>query len=201
MKEKMIIEGYAIVYNTKTFLYEYGSVKYYEVIDPRALNNCDISNVSLRYNHSDQVFIAAATRNKTLQLTNDSKGLKVNAELVNTSAGRDLYEMVKTGLINKMSFAFYVGIDEWDVQKKQVTRIVKEIRKLVDVSCVDFPAYPTTSVYALDETRSKDLQEMNEIRKKIKEGELNFEKERFKRQSEQKELDFIKQSIKNKYKA
>lgn len=201
MKEKMIIEGYAIVYNTKTLLYEYGGVKYYEVIDPRALTNCDISNVSLRYNHSDQIYIAAATRNKTLQLTNDLKGLKVNAELVDTSAGRDLYEMVKTGLINKMSFAFCVGKDEWDVQKKQVTRIVKEITKLVDVSCVDFPAYPTTSVYALDEKRSKELEEMNEIRKKIKEGELNYEREQFKKHSEQREIEFLKQSIKNKYKA
>ena len=76
--ENMIVEGYAVVFDNTTDL---GWSK--EVIDRNAFNGCDMSDVSMKYNHEDNVLIMARTRNNSLQLIIDDKGLKIRAELIN----------------------------------------------------------------------------------------------------------------------
>jgi hypothetical protein len=66
------------------------------------------------------------------------------AELANTTAGRDLYELIKRGDIDKMSFAFTVSKDEYDIETR--TRRILAIDKIFDVTAVDTPAYETTSL-------------------------------------------------------
>jgi HK97 family phage prohead protease len=140
----MYIEGYAVVFNQRTILYEYDGLKFYEIIDRAALDGADLENVSFKYNHSDVVMILAGTRNGSLALTVDNKGLHIRAKLADTTAGRDLFELIKSRLINKMSFSFIVAEDSYD--KDTRTRTVKRIKRLVDVSAVDLPAYPQTSL-------------------------------------------------------
>lgn len=156
--ETMIIEGYAIVFNEKTMLYEVDGIKFYEVIDSRALQGTDLSDVLLKYNHSDEVFVLAGVRNGSLQLIRDYKGLKVRAEIANISAGRDLFELIRTRLLDKMSFAFTVAEEDYDKDKR--LRTIKRIKKLWDCAVVSVPAYPQTSVSILrDETRIKDFKD------------------------------------------
>lgn len=138
------VQGYAIVFNQRTMLYEIDGIKFFETIEPSALTGADLSNVSLRYNHSDQIMILAGTRNGTLRLAVDSKGLWIRAKLADTTAGRDLYELIKTRLISKMSFSFIAAADDYDTATR--TRTIKKIKRLVDVSAVDDPAYPQTSL-------------------------------------------------------
>ena len=71
-EEKMIVEGYAVVFDSITDL---GWSK--EVIDRNAFNGCDMSDVCMKYNHEDNVLIMARTRNNSLQLIIDDRGLKV----------------------------------------------------------------------------------------------------------------------------
>lgn len=142
---EMIVEGYAIRFNEPA-IFTLNGVEYREIIDPRALDKTDMSDVPLKYNHSDHVMIMARTRNKTLQLIKDERGLKIRAKLANTTAGRDLYELIKRGDIDKMSFAFTVRKDDYD--KETRTRTILDIEKIFDVSAVDLPAYDTTSIYA-----------------------------------------------------
>lgn len=142
---EMIVEGYAIRFNEPA-IFRLNDVEYREIIAPTALDNTDMSDVPLKYNHSDNIMIMARTRNKTLQLIKDEKGLKIRAKLANTTAGRDLYELIKRGDIDKMSFAFTVRKDKYD--KETRTRTILDIEKIFDVSAVDMPAYDTTSIYA-----------------------------------------------------
>ncbi|MFV9511812.1 HK97 family phage prohead protease [Tepidibacillus sp. LV47] len=144
-ENRMIVEGYAIRFNEPA-VFTLDGVEYREIIDPHALDNTDMSDVPFKYNHSDNVMIMARTRNKTLQLIRDEQGLKVVAELANTTAGRDLYELIKRGDVDKMSFAFTVRSDKYDRETR--TRTILDIEKLFDVSAVDMPAYDTTSIYA-----------------------------------------------------
>lgn len=144
-ENKMIVEGYAIRFNEPA-VFKMGDLEYREIIDTGALDNTDMRDVPFKYNHSDDVMIMARTRNKTLQLIRDEQGLKVVAELANTSSGRDLYELIKRGDIDKMSFAFTVRSDKYDRETR--TRTILEIDKLFDVSAVDMPAYDTTSIFA-----------------------------------------------------
>jgi hypothetical protein len=126
--ETMLIEGYAIVFNERTLLYEYEGVKFYEIIDSGALQGADLSDVLLKYNHSDEVFVLAGVKNGSIQLIPDYRGLKIRAELANISAGRDSFELIRTRLLDKMSFAFTIAEEAYDKDTK--TRIIKRIKKL-----------------------------------------------------------------------
>jgi len=141
--QKMLIQGYAIRFNEPA-VFDVDGVEYREVIDPRALDKTDMRDVPLRYNHSDNVMVMARTRNKTLQLIKDDEGLRILADLANTTAGRDLYELIKRGDVDKMSFAFTVARDDYDVETR--TRRILAVDKIFDVSAVDSPAYETTSI-------------------------------------------------------
>ena len=141
----MIVEGYAAVFETETDL---GWCK--EIISRDAFNNCNMSDCVLKYNHNDNCLILARTRNKSLELTVDNKGLKIKANLIDTTQNRDIYKMIKAGLLDKMSFAFSVRKQEWDYEND--VRRITEISQLFDVSVVDVPAYETTEIYA----RSKE---------------------------------------------
>jgi HK97 family phage prohead protease len=173
-ENKMLIEGYAITFD-KPATHQYGSRKFTEIIKKGALDKTDMKDVPMRYNHNDNVMIMARTRNKSLKLTVDEKGLKVEADLLDTQSNRDLYKAIKEGLIDKMSFAFNVadGGDTWTFGEKETTREVNNIAKLWDVSVVDTPFYDSTSVY----TRSFELLESEERRlESLREVELLKEK-------------------------
>lgn len=151
-ENKMIVEGYAVRFNETTLIgdKEWG---WYEVIDPHALDQANMKDVPLKYQHGDTKGVLARTRNKSLTLTIDDKGLKIRAELIDTQDNIDIYKSIKAGLLYQMSFAFDVLDEEIDRNTNPVTRKIKEIGTLYDVSVVDFGAYPTTSIYA----RSKEI--------------------------------------------
>lgn len=163
--EDMIVEGYAVVFESVTDL---GWCK--EVIDINAFSNCNMQDVCMKYNHLDTYPIMARTRNKSLELIVDDKGLKIRAKLVPTQANRDIYTLIQNGTLDKMSYAFTVSKDEWNYEID--TRRILEIDKLFDVSVVDVPAYDTTEIYA----RSKEkFEKEKENYRKIK-----LEKEKLK---------------------
>src|SRR5690606_31432026 len=143
---EMIVEGRAIVYESPTVLFEIDGVRYYEVIARGALESADLRDVPFKYNHSDNVMVMARTRNKTLELIPDDQGLLVRAKLANTTAGRDLYELIKRGDVDKMSFAFTVAEDSYDRETR--TRKIIQIKRIWDVSAVDTPAYQDTYISA-----------------------------------------------------
>ena len=144
----LILEGYPIVWDTRTLIgnEEYG---FYESIDRHALDGTDMSDVPLRYNHNNVTYILARVRNKSLTLTPDEKGLFMRAKLQgDVQVHRDAYNMVKSGLLDKMSFGFNVTKQTVDNRGTIPSRHVEGIGRLFDVSIVDFPAYDATSVYA-----------------------------------------------------
>lgn len=143
---ELLVEGRAIVYDSPTLLWEYDGVKYYEEVARGALDEADIKDVPFKYNHSDNVMVMARTRNNTLQLTIDDQGLWVRAQLANTSGGRDLYELVRRGDVDKMSFMFTVLEESYNT--KTHTRTITKFKRIWDVSAVDTPAYPDTSLSA-----------------------------------------------------
>ena len=160
-EDKMIVEGYAITFNSPA------THGYTEIISDRALDNTDMSDVPLKYNHEDSHLIMARTRNKSLELKKDDKGLFIRAELIDTQSNKDIYKSIKAGLIDKMSFAFTTRGDEYDYDTD--TRTITDIDKLYDVSVVDMPFYDSTSVYARNEndeflTRRKELRKEHEAK-------------------------------------
>ncbi len=148
--EEYVVEGYATTYDQAYTLYDDGEYELREVVDPKAFDECDMSDVIMQYDHEGRVF--ARNKNGTLSLASDEHGLRITARLGGTEIGRQLYQEIKGGYTDKMSFAFVVSNDKREQEKVDgkviVTRRITGIRKLYDVSAVSMPANDTTSINA-----------------------------------------------------
>ncbi len=149
---EMIVEGYATTFNQPYLLYDWRDYKVMEQIHPDAFKDCDMTDVIMQYDHEGRVF--ARNKNGTLTLSVDTTGLKVTADLSGTDLGRQLYQEIKGGYTDKMSFGFTVAEDQRvsvvDREKnvETVTRTITKIKKLYDVSAVSIPANDGTSISA-----------------------------------------------------
>lgn len=167
-EEKMEIKGYAVVFNSPE---TYG---YTEVISDKALDEADMSDVVLRYNHNDNFMVLARTRNNSLKLKKDEKGLFMEATLQdNITEHRNIFNAIDSGLIDKQSFAFTVEDDEYDYETD--TRTITKIGKLFDVSVVDQPFYNATDVSVASKNddfleRRKELRKQHEEKKALEEA-------------------------------
>ena len=148
-EERKIVTGYASTFNEPYTLYEDDDWRFEEVVDSRAFENTDMSDVIMQYDHKGRVF--ARISNDTLTVVPDEKGLLIEANLGGTELGRQLFEEIKGGYTNKMSFGFTVDGEEVRDMKaadgKALTlRRITSVRKLYDVSAVSLPANDATSI-------------------------------------------------------
>lgn len=148
-QEEMVVRGYASTFNEPYTLFEFEGEKYMEQVDPAAFTSADMSDVIFQYNHEGRVF--ARQSNGTLRVETDDHGLAIEADLGGTDIGRGLYEEIKGGYTDKMSFGFRVNADRWEdrVAENGDTihlRTITEIGKVYDVSAVSIPANDATSI-------------------------------------------------------
>ena len=148
-EERKVVTGYASTFNEPYTLYENDDWRFDEVVDARAFDNTDMSDVIMQYDHEGRVF--ARMSNNTLTVTPDEKGLLIEADLGGTELGRQLFEEIRGGYTNKMSFGFTVdGEEVRDTKapdgKALTVRTITSVRKLYDVSAVSLPANDATSI-------------------------------------------------------
>ena len=148
-EERKVVTGYASTFNEPYTLYEDDDWRFNEVVDARAFDNTDMSDVIMQYDHEGRVF--ARMSNNTLTVIPDERGLLIEADLGGTELGRQLFEEIRGGYTNKMSFGFTVDgeeiLDKKDVDGKDLTvRTITSVRKLYDVSAVSLPANDATSI-------------------------------------------------------
>lgn len=147
-----VVTGYATTFDEPYLLYDMGDYRVMEQVSRSAFAECDMSDVIMQYNHEGRVF--ARNKNNTLRLDVDDNGLKITADLGGTEIGRQLYDEIKGGYTDKMSFGFRVGEDtrtetyDADANKTTVLRTITRISKLYDVSAVSIPANDATSISA-----------------------------------------------------
>lgn len=141
---EMYVEGYALVFDSPTVLFESDGMEYREQICRGALDGAQMADVIFNYNHGGRVM--ARTRNDTLTLAIDEKGLFVRARLDGTEEGRRMFDEIRGGYIDKMSFRFTISEESYDRENRQWN--VRKIKRLYDVSAVDIPAYDDTSIAA-----------------------------------------------------
>ena len=149
--EARIVEGYATTFNQPYELWRDGpDYIFQEQVDRGAFDKTDMSDVIMQYDHEGRVF--ARTSNGTLELRTDDHGLHIRADLSGTEIGRQLYEEIKGGYTDKMSFGFTVDADERLITEEAgvvtILRTIKSIGKLYDVSAVSLPANNATEISA-----------------------------------------------------
>lgn len=146
-KDDYVVTGYATTFDQPYVLYHYDEDHVVEEqVDRNAFDNTDKSDVIMQYDHQGRVF--ARQTNDTLKLTVDDHGLFIEAYLGGTEIGRNLFEEIKGGYTNKMSFGFTVTDDDFAETEKGYLRTIKAIGKLYDVSAVSIPANDFTEISA-----------------------------------------------------
>jgi HK97 family phage prohead protease len=130
--------GYAAVFNEPSL-----PLPFTEIVQPGAFKRSlqSRNRMMLLWNH-DTSNPLASTRNGSLQMVEDARGLKVTATLPDTTLGRDIAELVRTGVVDAMSFGFSVKRDSWSADGN--TRYLEDV-SLYEVSLVSTPAYEQTS--------------------------------------------------------
>lgn len=86
------------------------------------------------------------TRDGSLRLREDARGLAFELDVPQTSQGRDLVALASRGTVRGVSFAFRGAKDTWHRDGAGLVRTVHEIRGLADVSPTHMPAYAETTL-------------------------------------------------------
>lgn len=149
-EDEKLVRGYATTFNQPYLLWSDSSFQLWEQVDKDAFSKTDMKDVIMQYDHEGRVF--ARVSNNTLALRSDEHGLLIEANLGGTQIGRELYEEIKGGYTNKMSFGFTVRGDSWEKRTEDgveiSTRTITDIGKLYDVSAVSIPANDATEISA-----------------------------------------------------
>lgn len=143
----MIVAGY--VNKTEQYSEELGVVKRFREKIARGAFKRAIERASgdidFLADHNPDL-VLASTKNDTLKLEEDDEGLRMEARIINTSVGRDWFEMISSGLITNMSFGFSVIEDAWNVIEDDVYERHIEDLNLFEVSAVRTPAYAQSTI-------------------------------------------------------
>jgi uncharacterized protein len=137
------ITGYAAVFNSKS-----EDLGFREVIMPGAFDRAlkEEHDVRALWNHNADM-VLGRTKSGTLRLSVDERGLKIEADMPDTQAGRDAMTLIARGDVDQMSFAFRTISDEWRTEDGEQIRELRDL-ELLDVSPVAYPAYAATVVSA-----------------------------------------------------
>lgn len=172
-EEGSIIEGTPIVFNQDTKIQDWAG-EFIERIDEHALDNADLKDIRLFINHDTNKIALARTKNGkgTMSFYIDNEGLhiKANLDVENNSEAKSLYSAISRGDMDGMSFMFRIKSQEWlDIDSDLPTRVIKEISIVHEVSVVNFPAYPQTSIDARDNSEETEYSPLEEARKALSE--------------------------------
>lgn len=154
-----IVQGYASTYNQPYYLYRVKAndgytIEVREEVDRHAFDNADMSDTIMQFDHQGHVY--ARMSNGTLTLNkDDEKGLFITADLGGTEIGRQLYEEIKGGYTNKMSFGFTIDqaselreVEPDNDADEMWVYTIEKVGRLYDVSAVSLPQNDFTSISA-----------------------------------------------------
>lgn len=148
-----MIVGYAAVFDTPTDIGGYFREQIRRGAFADALRQSDIHAL---FNHDESV-VLGRKKARTLRLSEDARGLRVEIDPPDTQDARDLMVKMRRGDIDQMSFAFSMrdGKQEWDETVDPPLRTILQVGTLYDVSVVTRGAYPTTEagVRSLEQAR------------------------------------------------
>lgn len=184
--EEGVIVGRPVVFSSWTDLGYFD-----EIIEPGALEGTDLSDVRLCLNHDTSYVYARSRRgnpNNTMTLNPNEAGLDIEARLnlAGSPKAQDYFSAVSRGDMSGMSFMFSVAEDRWEnIDTDHPKRHILKVASIVEVSCVTFPAYAATEIYArskeaLESARSQLENERRQSDKSSAEADHTLELEKAK---------------------
>lgn len=181
--KELKLQGYVATDASSHILGKEGKKKWREIIAPGTFRNAIAKakrlkeSIDLLADH-DAKKILASTSNNSLKLEEDEVGLYFEATVSPTSYGKDLYVLVRDGIIKGLSFGMKVLREDWSLAADGMPlRTISEI-ELFEVSALKTPAYPTTLLEARGmEVANVEVPADLELRAMIGGNSLNNEQE------------------------
>lgn len=142
--DRPVITGYAAVFNELSVMM-WGFRE--EILKGAFAESIERNDIRALWQHeTDQVL--GRTKNGSLRLWEDDKGLQFELEPADTTLGRDAVTSIERGDVDQMSFGFrsLPDGDEWRFDDDEM--LIRTLKKvdLLEVSPVTWAAYPQTSV-------------------------------------------------------
>ncbi len=151
----LTLSGYAAVFNSMSE--DLGGFR--EIIRPGAFRDTIAGGADVRLLINHDGMPLARTASGTLQLAEDSRGLRISAKLDATDPDvQRLAPKIRRGDMNQMSFGFVTRKDAWRQEGDQQIRELHQV-DLFDVSPVTYPAYKATemALRSLDKARQSQM--------------------------------------------
>ena len=173
---RSIIEGYSAVFDSPSENLGWGDFEVREYIQKGAFTQAlKDSDARALFNH-DPNYVLGRESAGTLTIKQDERGLYSVIILPDTAFASDLAKSIHRGDIKEQSFAFIVSADKWDEDRKnkKAVRTITEIKSLIDISPVTYPAYPDTTLSKRSYDRYKSLTAVEINSKKAKNIHKHF---------------------------
>lgn len=155
---KDIIEGTGTVFDKRS---EYLGW-FYEEIDPKALEDVDLTDVVGQYNHE---VVLGRTSANTMQVEVTSSGLIYRIYPSEATDNRDAVIKIKRGDVRGSSFIFTVAPrgEEWYDDNGMTVRRITKIGRYYETGPVAFPAYKDTDTSYAKRSFDQFQQEQEKI--------------------------------------
>lgn len=168
-EERGVVEGVPIVFNQEARIRDWAG-EFKEIIVPTAFNNTDMSDVRFFVNHDINKMTLARSKNgkgtMSFQIKEDGVHMRAILDIDNNAEARALYSAIQRGDMDGMSFMFRVRGEEWlDLETDLPTRKITDVSIVHEVSVVNNPAYPQTTISARS-SEETDYSPLVEARKK-----------------------------------
>ena len=130
------VRGLAVPYGVEIELFD----GYFETIAPGALADRaeDATSLKLFYRHNEPIGLITS-------ITETAKGIEIEARFSDTQAARDAYQLVRDGVIDRLSIGFIPLAFERTEDEAGVHTTITSL-DLREVSLVPFPAYDGATV-------------------------------------------------------
>jgi HK97 family phage prohead protease len=146
-KDGFVFDGFAAVFDTPAEIFTPEHGQFIEEVRRGAFRKVIASgaNVPFVLEH-DLTQLLGTTKSGRVRLTEEQRGLRVQANLADTSRARDLKALVESGDVTGMSYGFVAGRGnaEWSVRSNKAYRTLKGFQRLLDVCTTWDPAYAAT---------------------------------------------------------
>jgi HK97 family phage prohead protease len=142
---KKMLRGYALKFGVP---YDMGW--FIEEIADGALNEADMSDVRILFNHDPNLILGRTTAG-TARIAVDKVGLYYEADLPDSPNGENVRVALERGDITQSSWGFELEYDydnppaEWTKQGERDYRTIRKVKRVFDASPVTFPANPDTT--------------------------------------------------------
>ena len=177
---KMVIEG--VVNNIGEWSKPIGGV-FREKILPGVFEKAitralDDGDVFFLHQHDNRALPLASVKSNTLELTEDKETnkLRMRATLPNTTFARDVYELVREGVLREFSFGFSKPKSTWGVGNDGLKERILTDFNISEISIVRTGAYNQTEAYAraYEEMEADEQREEQEEADKLKHMEYRL---------------------------